>query len=248
MDKVIYLAMTGGKHIARAQTVHANNMANAATHGFRADFAQSRAMQVFYGDGLPSRVYALAESPATDLSYGSQLETGNDLDIAIDGDGWIAVQGSDGRESYTRTGSLRVDANGMLTTADGDLVLGDGGPLALPPYEKIEIGDDGTISLQAAGQAPNTLAQVGRIKLVNAEPGALVKGEDGRLRLADGGVALPADANVRVRKGFLESSNVNVVEEFTKIISLARQFEMNLKVMRNAEDNSAAATRLLQLS
>jgi len=248
MDKAIYLAMTGGKHIARAQTVHANNMANASTSGFKADFAQARAMQVFYGDGLPTRVYALSENPATDLSYGSMQETGNDLDVAVDGDGWIAVQGRDGRESYTRSSSLRVDANGMLTTANGELVLGDGGPISLPPYEKIEIGDDGTISMQAQGQAPNTLAEVGRLKLVRPPEAELSKGEDGRLRLAEGSAPLPADGTVRLRKGFLESSNVNVVEEFTQIISLARQFDMNLKLMRTAEDNSAAATRLLQLS
>lgn len=248
MDKAIYLAMTGGKHIMRAQTVHANNMANANTSGFKADFAQARAMQVFYGDGLPSRVYALTESPATDLSNGSLQETGNDTDIAIDGDGWIAVQGADGGESYTRSGRLRIDANGMLTTEGGDLVLGDGGPIALQPFTKVEIGDDGTISLQAQGQAPNTLAQVGRIKLVRLDPDQLVKGEDGKLRLPEGSVKVPADDNVRVRKGMLESSNVNVVEEFTQIISLARQFDMNLKLMRSAEDNSAAATKLLQMS
>ncbi len=248
MDKAIYLAMTGGKHIMRAQTVHANNMANANTNGFKSDFAQARAMQVFYGDGLPSRVYALSESPATNLDHGSLIETGNDLDIAIDGEGWIAVQGRDGSESYTRSSSLRVDANGMLVTADGDLVLGDGGPISLPPYQKIEIGDDGTISLQATGQAPNTLAEVGRIKLVRPASDQLVKGEDGRMRAADGSPTLPADASVRLQKGFLESSNVNVVEEFTQIISLARQFDMNLKLMRTVEDNSAAATRLLQMS
>ena len=248
MDKAIYLAMTGGKHIMRAQTVHANNMANANTNGFKSDFAQARAMQVFYGDGLPSRVYALSENPATNFDYGSMLETGNDLDLAIDGEGWIAVQGRDGSESYTRSGSLRVDANGMLVTAQGDLVLGDGGPIALPPYEKIEIGDDGTISLQASGQAPNTLAEVGRIRLVKPAPGQLSKGGDGRMQLAAGSPPLPADATVRVQKGFLESSNVNVVEEFTEIISLARQFDMNLKLMRSVEDNSASATKLLQMS
>src|SRR5690606_20049612 len=140
VDRALYIAMTGGKHIARAQTVHANNMANATTTGFRADYVQSRAMQVFHGEGHPSRVYALAENPGTDLRSGSLIETGNDLDVAIDGDGWLAVQGSDGREAYTRAGRLKVDAFGQLTTADGRLVLGEGGPIALPPYEKIEIG------------------------------------------------------------------------------------------------------------
>jgi flagellar basal-body rod protein FlgF len=246
MDKALYIAMTGGKHIARAQTLHANNMANATTTGFRGDFAQARAMQVFHGDGLPTRVYALSENAGTNLRHGTLQETGNDLDIAIDGEGWLAVQGLDGRETYTRAGSLKVDAQGQLVTGDGKLVLGENGPLLLPPFEKIEIGDDGTISLQATGQAPNTLAQVGRLKLVNPAAGELEKGEDGLMRLKSGAPMLPADPAVRVAKGFLESSNVNVVEEFTQIISLARQFEMQMKMMRTVEDNSSAATRLLQ--
>jgi flagellar basal-body rod protein FlgF len=248
MDKALYVAMSGGKHINRAQTVHANNMANANTLGFRADFAQARSAAVYYGDGLPTRAYALAENPGTDFSFGSLNETGRDLDVALDGEGWIAVQGDDGREAYTRAGSLRVTPLGQLQTADGRQVLGDAGPLTLPPYEKVQIGDDGTISVQAQGQAPNVLAEVGRIKLVQADGTQLEKGGDGLMRLRDGQPPLPADASVRLQSGFLEGSNVNIVDEFTNIIALARQFDLQLKLMRTAEDNSSSATRLLQHS
>lgn len=248
MDKALYVAMTGGKHISRAQTVHANNMANANTLGFRADFAQARAAAVYYGDGLPTRVYALAENPGTDFREGSLIETGRDLDVAVDGEGWIAVQGHDGTEAYTRTGSLRITAQGQLQTADGRQVLGDTGPLTLPPYEKVQIGDDGTISVQAQGQAPNVLAEIGRIKLVRLDDSQLEKGGDGLLRLRPGQPPAVPDATVRLQSGFVEGSNVNVVEEFTDIIALARQFDLQLKLMRTAEDNSGAATRLLQHS
>jgi flagellar basal-body rod protein FlgF len=247
MDKAIYIAMTGGKHIERAQAVHANNMANANTSGFRADFEQARAMSVFYGDGLPTRAYALAENPATDFTAGSLAETGRSLDVAVNGDGWIAVQGNDGREAYTRAGSLRISADGQLQTADGRMVLGDGGPITLPPLETVQIGEDGTISVRELGQAPNALSDVGRIKLVNPPVAQLRKGEDGLMRYAGPEPTLKADENVRLSSGFLEGSNVNAVNEFTDIIALARQFDLHMKMMRTVEDNSASATRLLQL-
>lgn len=247
MDKALYIAMTGGKHIERAQAVHANNMANASTTGFRADFEQARAMSVYYGDGLPSRSYALAENPGTDFTVGSLAETGNDLDIALDGKGWIAVQGNDGKEAYTRAGALRITALGQLQTADGHAVLGESGPLTIPQQEKIQISLDGTISVREQGQAPNALGQLGRIKLVNPKDSQLQKGEDGLMYLRAGEPTLKVDDNVRVKSGFVENSNVNVVDEFTSIIALARQFDMNLKLMRTAEENSSAATKLLQV-
>lgn len=249
MDKAIYIAMTGGKHIERAQAIRANNMANASTTGFRADFEQARAMGVYYGDGLPSRAYALAESPATDFSHGSLTQTGRDLDVALDGDGWIAVQGQDGAEAYTRAGSLHITALGQLLTADGRAVLGDSGPITLPPLEKIQIGQDGTITIREQGQAPNALSQVGRIKLVRPDNAELRKGADGLMHLRDPlQEPLKAVADVRLRSGFLEGSNVNVIDEFTNVIALARQFDMNLKLMRTVEENSSASTKLLQLA
>lgn len=247
MDKALYIAMTGAKHIDRAQTVHANNLANATTTGFRADFAQARAMGVYYGDGHPTRAYALAESPGTDMARGGLQETGRDLDVAVNGDGWLAVQAPDGTEAYTRAGSLRVDTLGRLTTATGEAVMGDDGPIAVPEFEKLQIGQDGTISLRPLGQGPEVLAEVGRIKLVNPPEDTLQKGEDGLFRTA-GQEPLPADAGVRLQTGYLEGSNVNTVEEFTRVIALARQFEMQVKLMKTAEDNDAAAARLLQVS
>lgn len=252
MDKALYIAMTGGKHIARAQTVHSNNMANANTLGFKADFAQARAQAVYYGDGLPTRVYAQAENPGTDLAHGGLIETGNELDIAIDGEGWIAVQGADGQEAYTRAGRLRIDAFGQLQTADGRNVLGDAGPLTIPPYEKVEIGSDGTITVRAQGEQPNALAELGRIKLVRLDGLPVTKGADGLIRVAsvNGEVPapVPADAAVRLQTGMVETSNVNAVDEFTQIISLARQFEMHMKMMKTVEENSASASQLLRLS
>jgi flagellar basal-body rod protein FlgF len=240
--------MTGGKHIARAQTLHAHNMANANTTGFRADYEQARAMGVYYGAGVPSRAYALSENPGTDLSTGPLTETGRDLDISVDGTGWIAVVGGDGREAYTRAGSLHITALGQLQTADGHAVLGDAGPLALPPLESVQIGQDGTITVREQGQGPNALTQIGRIKLVNPDDAQLEKGADGMMYARAGQPPIKADAAVRVRSGFLENSNVNIVDEFTSIIALARQFDLHVKMMRTVEDDNSAATKLLQVA
>lgn len=247
MDKAMYIAMTGGKHIARAQAIHSNNMANANTVGFRADFEQARAMGVYDGAGHETRAYALTENPGTDFAFGSAQQTGNDLDILIDGPGWLAVQGADGKEAYTRAGALRVNADGQLQTADGHTVLGDGGPITLPPLEKVEIGFDGTITVREQGQSPNALGQLARLKLVNPNNSQLVKGQDGLMYLRPDQPVLKADENLRIRSGFIEGSNVNVVDEFTHVMALARQFDMNMKLMRTTEDNSASATKLMQL-
>jgi len=246
MDKMLYLAMSGASQNTLAQRAHANNLANLSTSGFRRDFEQARSMPVF-GDGYPARVYAMSERPATDFTTGSLQETGNELDVAIEGQGWLAVQTPDGSEAYVRTASMKIDALGMLRTGSGLPVLGNAGPIAVPPQQQIEIGQDGTISIRSLGEAPNVVAQVDRIKMVNPDPKSLVKGEDGMIRLKEPATQ-PADANVRLTSGFLESSNVNAVAEMTSMLALARQFELHVKMMRTAEDNASAVARVMQLS
>lgn len=246
MDKMLYLAMSGASQNTLAQRAHANNLANLSTSGFRRDFEQARSMPLF-GDGYPARVYAMSERPATDFTPGTLQETGNELDVAIEGQGWLAVQAPDGSEAYVRTASMKIDALGMLRTGSGLPVLGNAGPIAVPPQQQIEIGQDGTISIRSLGEAPNVVAQVDRIKMVNPDPKSLVKGEDGMIRLKEPAIQ-PADANVRLASGFLESSNVNAVAEMTSMLALARQFELHVKMMRTAEDNASAVARVMQLS
>ena len=241
------LAMSGASQNTQAMQAHANNLANISTTGFRRDFEQARAMPVF-GDSFPARVFAMSERPATDFTAGALQETGRDLDVAAKGDAWIAVQAPDGGEAYVRTGSLEIDALGQLRTGDGLPVLGNGGPIAIPPEEKIEIGEDGTITVRGQGNNPNALATVDRIKLVTPDPKQLEKGTDGMIRMKQGQPAPQPDANATVQSGFLEASNVNAVEEMTSILALSRQFELHVKMMRTAEDDSQAMARVLQFS
>lgn len=246
MDRMLYVAMSGAKQTMLAQTSNSNNLANVNTTGFRADLAAFRSMPV-YGSGEPTRVYAMAERPGVDTTNGALTTTGRDLDVAIKDDGWIAVQAKDGSEAYTRAGNLNIEDGGILRTASGLPVIGNGGPIALPPSEKIEIGSDGTISIQGIGQTPSTLTVLDRIKLVKIDAASLVKGADGLMRMADGGVA-QADATVNLVSGALENSNVSAVDAMVNMIALARQYETQIKMMKTAEDTDNAATQLLSLS
>jgi flagellar basal-body rod protein FlgF len=237
--------MNAAQHTMLAQATNANNLANVNTTGFRSDLDQFRSMPVF-GEGMPSRVYAQTERPATDYQHGSMQSTGRELDIAVQGDGFIAVQGKDGREGYTRAGDLHITETGQLLTGTGLAVMGEGGPIAIPPAEKIEIGSDGTISIRPVGEASNALAVLDRIKLVKPDLKEAFKDNDGLIRLRDGSDA-PLDAEVKVVSGTLEGSNVNAVDALVNMIQLQRQYEMQVKMMKTANDNSASSARLLQL-
>lgn len=245
MDRMLYISMNAAQQTMLAQATNSNNLANVNTTGFRADFEQFRSMPVF-GEGLPSRVYSMTERPATDYQQGSVHSTGRELDIAVQGEGFIAVQGKDGREGYTRAGDLQITATGQLVTGTGLSVMGEGGPIAIPPSEKIEIGGDGTISIRPIGAEANALAVLDRIKLVKPELSEVFKDSDGLMRMRDGSAA-PLDAEVTVASGMLESSNVNAVGALVHMIELQRQYEMQVKMMKSADDNSAASARLLQL-
>jgi flagellar basal-body rod protein FlgF len=245
VDRLLYIANTGASQALNAQAAVGHNLANADTTGFRADLNQFRAQPVF-GPVHPSRVYAMDERPGVDLTPGPLISTGRDLDLAVDGDGYIAVQAADGGEAYTRAGDLQVGPGGVLTTGRGDPVLGEGGPVAVPPFDKLEIGSDGTVSIVPLGQDPNTLAVVDRIRLVRPDPAGLEKGADGLLRLA-GGAQAPPDAGVRLASGHLEGSNVNPVDALVDLIAIQRRFEMQVQMMRKADENAQAAEEMLRL-
>jgi flagellar basal-body rod protein FlgF len=247
MDRSLYIAMSGAKQTLLAQTANANNLANTQTTGFKSDLEQFRSQPVF-GAGYPTRVYAMTERPGTDLSHGAMQTTGRDLDVAINGEGFIAVQGADGKEAYTRAGDLRVTPEGLLQTGAGLQVLGQGGPIVIPPSEKLTIGGDGTISIIPMGVGnATTLVEIDRIKLVNPALANLEKLNDGLLHTKDK-QPLSADANVKLAAGVLEGSNVNPINAMVDMIELARNFELQTKIMKNVDDNAGASAKLMQMA
>ncbi|CAA9892691.1 flagellar component of cell-proximal portion of basal-body rod [Candidatus Methylobacter favarea] len=246
MDRSLYIAMSGAKQTLLAQTANANNLANSQTTGFKSDLEQFRSMPVF-GSGFPSRVYAMTERPGTDFSPGAIQTTGRELDVAINGEGWFAVQGADGSEAYTRAGDLRVTPEGLLQTSAGLPMLGQNGPASIPPAQKLTIGEDGTISIIPLGSNATTLAVVDRIKMVKPAMDNLEKHEDGLLHLKDG-KPLAASAGVSLVSGALEASNVNAIQSLVEMIELARNFELQTRVMKTTDENSGVSSRLMQMA
>ncbi|NKN33175.1 flagellar basal body rod protein FlgF [Marichromatium bheemlicum] len=246
MDRFLYIAMSGAKENLYAQSINNHNLANADTHGFRQALADAYTAPV-RGPVYPSRDYVQVGNEAIDFTPGPLQSTGRDLDVAVRGEGFIAVQAPDGGEAYTRAGNLHVDNVGILRTERGLPVLGDGGPIAVPPFESILIGTDGTITVRPQGAAPNTLAAVERIRLVNPDTDNLMRTDDGLIRAKDG-QPVPPDADVQVVTGMLEGSNVNTVAALTRLMELSRHFEMQVKMMDTADSLEQTSNRLLGIS
>ena len=247
MDRLIYTAMTGASQTLSRQAAVAHNLANVSTAGYRAEEHRLRAVQVQSNatpKGLPTRAFVVDASMHTDFAPGPLLYTGRSFDMAVQGQGWMAVQTADGGEAYTRDGSFEINVNGVLQTRGGLPVQGDGGPISIPPEVKVSVGVDGTISVVTESGAQNTVNVVGRVKLVYPPEADLVRGEDGLFRLKDGGAA-PVDERARIAAGYTEGSNVNAAEQMVSMISLARQFEMQMKLLSAADANDRAATQML---
>ncbi len=251
MDRMVYIAMSGANETMLAQSNTAHNLANAATPGFLADLQYFKS-QAAKGEGMETRVFGVTEGKVSDFKPGSMQMTGRDLDIAVMGDGWFAVQAPDGQEAYTRRGDLQVDANGLLSTSDGLPMMGEGGPIAIPPAEKISIGADGTISIVPQGASAKEMAVIDRIKMVAPQYDQMEKGMDGLMRMkpdqnGDRPVA-EADIEQKLQQGMLEGSNVNTVNEMVNMIELQRRFEMQVKMMKTAKDMADSSATIMRSS
>jgi len=246
MDRLIYIAMNGAKYAMSKQAATSHNLANVSTDGFRAQYNTARAVAVL-GPGQATRTFAVDSTVGTNFLPGPIDRTERVLDIAVEGRGWIAVQTADGSEAYTRSGALEISATGQLQTKTGLNVIGDGGPIAIPPDSRIAFGRDGTVSTIPTVGAPNITNAVGRIKLVDPDERDLVRGADGLFRLRSGAPAT-ADLNVAIASGALERSNVNAVSAITDIITQSRQFDMQVRLMQSADQNARAAAQMLNLN
>lgn len=243
MDRLIYTAMTGAKATMGQEAAVAHNLANATTTGFRAEVHRLRAVQV-QSEALPSKAFVVDASAGADFTIGAVSQTGRELDAAISGKGWFSVQMPNGTEAYTRSGSFQIDENGVLRTRNGLEVVGESGPISIPPDNLIEISSDGSIVATPASGARTTATVVGRLKLVNPPETDLQRGADGLFRLP-GSTSADADPAVKVAGGYLEGSNVNIVEQMVTMISLARQYELNTRLLQTAQDNDKAASQII---
>ena len=246
MDKLLYISSSGASQDLLGTSIRANNLANAQTNGFKAQLEQARSMPV-YGEGLPSRVFAMTESPANNYEDGPLIQTGRDLDVAIQGDGWFAVQDEQGNEAYSRDGNFQLGPDGVLEDVHGNPVMGDAGPIFLPvPLDNLNIAADCTISVRPQGAPAAVNEEVGRLKLVKPEYSDLQRGNDGLFRQKDGTIAA-ADETVSVMTGMLEGSNVNAIDEMVNMISLQRHYELQVKMMKKADTLDTRGNMLLRI-
>ena len=246
MDKLLYIAASGAKQDLLGTAVRANNLANAQTTGFRAQLEQARAMPAF-GEGLPTRVFSMTESPTNNYEAGAMIQTERGLDVAIQGAGWFTVQDAQGNEAYSRNGSFQLGPDGRLQDADGNTVMGDFGPVFLPiPVSNINIATDGSITVRPQGAPETVQEEIGRLKFVNPDNRDMQRGLDGLFRHKDGQI-LPEAADVRVQTGMLEGSNVNPVEEMVSMMSLQRHYELQVKLMKEADDLDTRGNSLLRI-
>ncbi|ASY77709.1 MULTISPECIES: flagellar basal body rod protein FlgF [Pectobacterium] len=250
MDHAIYTAMGGASQSLEKQAITANNLANASTPGFRAQLSALRAVPV-NGLTLPTRTLVVASTPGADMTEGVMNYTGRAMDVALPKESWLAVQTADGGEAYTRNGNMEISADGQLTI-QGRVVMGDGGPIDIPPQAQISISADGTISALNAGDPPNTIAQLGRLKLVKATGQEVERSDDGLFRLTQQaqqqrGNVLQNDPTVRIMPGVIEGSNVNTVDTMVDMIANARRFEMQMKIISSVDDNAQRANQILAM-
>ena len=245
MDGFIHVVAAGAKEVMFRQAINAHNLANAPTVGFKADLAQAESIFV-KGAGQQTRAYNRVAGIGTDFSVGAIKQTGRDLDVAINGEGWFAIQTDDGSEGLTRRGDLRIDELGQLLNGAGQQLIGENGPIALPPFNSLTIATDGTISIVPLGEPPNSVAILDRIKLVNPDPETLSKDETGLVVTED---RLPSlsDATLRITTGALEASNVNPTEAMVRMIELARQFEQFMNMVNVGEEVDTSSTSLMRI-
>ncbi len=245
MDKLLWVSMSGAKENFHSLAVRSNNLANANTTGFKADFENSRAMSVF-ANAYPTRAFAMTERPGYNMEAGQLQTTNNALDVAVTQNGMLAIEDSQGNEAYTRFGALMLDQDGLLQTTSGHPVLDeDGNQIVLPlNLTDIAISNDGVISGRALGAELAAIEEFQRLKLVRAEQGQIEKGYDGLFRPRDGGT-LAMDETLEVRSGMVETSNVNPVEELTSLIRIQRQYDTQVKMMETASTMDEAQNGLL---
>lgn len=246
MDKSIYVSMTGASEVFTAQAVKANNLANLSTPGFKAALVNQQTTEI-YGDGLPTRAYAQSDVPGYDLSEGTVRTTGNDLDVAIKGDGWLVVTNEEGEQGLTRRGDLSLNSNGELVNGAGFYIEGAGGRIVIPPSEAMSIAEDGQISVVPIGADPSTKVIIDKIKLTNVQDESTLRLREDTLFDQGDGSSFEDDISVLITSGALESSNVNAVNELVDLISLTRKYELDVKMMSTAKENDESLAQLLHI-
>ena len=248
MDKMIFTVLNGMKVVEQRQANNVNELANVNTVGFKKSFNSSVLWQNLQGENsLETRAFpSLLSRNVVDLKPGPFQRTGNPFDLYIHGQGLFAVQAEDGTEVYTRRGDLKVSENGVLTTGTGNLILGDNGPITIPPTSRVEVSPNGTISILVPGSTTNEMSPIARLKLVDGSTQTMQIRSDGLYQTLDKALLEP-DAKIKVSAGGLEGSAANPIESMINMIRDSRAYEMNIRVIKNAKEVSTASASMMRL-
>jgi flagellar basal-body rod protein FlgF len=250
MENTLLVALSRQMSLERQIGVIANNVANVNTNGFKADrslfeeFLQTGAREDNFV-GRDRRV-SFVQDRATlhDFASGPNERTGNPLDVAINGKGFLAVQ-TPGGERYTRDGALQINAQGQLVTHSGHLVLGANGPITLQPTDRdIAISADGTITVRE-GDVTQVDSIRGRHRLVAFDRPQQLQKEGANLYAAPEGMAPRADTASRVNQGFVEKSNVNAITEMSRLMEITRTYQSVASLMQQQNDLRKSAIQML---
>lgn len=247
MDQLIYTSLSAMRALMQKQAITANNLANVNTTGFRGDMTNAQAVYLPSGGGISARAQAADSQDSANMDAGANVATGRDLDIAMNGDAMLAVQATDGTEAYTRRGDLQVAESGLLTTGDGLPVMGDSGPVTLPPADSVRVDNTGAVWIVPRGGDANQPQKMAQLKLVSAKGSKIQKGDDGLFHVANGG-ALPSDPDARLTSGTLEGSNVSVTKTLTDMIDASRAWETQVKMLAGAKEMDTSTAQLMDIS
>ncbi|MDE2405411.1 MAG: flagellar basal body rod protein FlgF [Sphingomonadales bacterium] len=246
MDRLIYTAMSGMTDSMTRERVIASNMANAQTVGFRAEMIYSTPVTV-KGDSLEVRALSDGEVHGASMRPGVIDQTGRPLDLALNGDAMLTVQAEDGSEAYTRRGDLSVTPSGVLQNGDGRPVMGNGGPITVPPNAIVAITPEGQVMVSNPETPDQPATQVDKLKLASPAGSRIGKGLDGLFRVIGGGV-LPDDANASLNPGALEQSNVSASEVMVQMVQAQRLFDIRTKMIATAREVDQSGSSLMRIT
>lgn len=245
MDRLIYTAVSGMADSMIRQHAIASNLANAQTIGFRAETFESTPVTL-KSQALEARAMVTTGVLGADMSAGAIIETGNPLDVAINGEALFTVQATDGTEAYTRRGDLSISASGALLNGDGRPVMGSGGPITVPLDTEFSIGPDGSVLVRERENPELPPQVVDKLKLVSPQGSPVAKGTDGLFRVRGGGV-LPVDEAAQVQSGALEQSNVNATKILVEMVDAQRLFDMRTKLISTAREIDEGGANLMRI-
>ena len=249
MDKMIHLSLNSLDIALRKQAISAQNLSNVNVTGFRRDvFENFASLYLRAEDQLDTRAFAVTTgSGAFDEQQGRMRATNQPTDLAIDGKGYF-VSKRDGLEnSLTRRGDMSVSIEGNLVNGQGALILSETlQPIQVPPFREIYVREDGKLLIEPINGEPGVTQLIGSIGLVSGEGQQMQKDLDGEIRPVDG-APIVTDQNVNVKQGYIEESNVSVIDELVASMGYQRSYEMNLKLIKLASDLDQGTASLLRM-